>query len=440
MKKSFVTRVFSVLAIGALLVGTLAGCGSTGTSQPATSAGNQPEKVTLHFSSWRTEEIEAIKQLNEEFNKQYPNITVSYEPVKNTEYDSVLNTSLQTGKGPDLFYLRPFDLGANINKAGYLSPIDKTTVPNLANMNDTQTSVYQTKDGKVYALPYIYVAYGFIYNQELFDKNGIQTPKTWEDFFKVLDTLKAKGVTPLALGYKDSWVLNEVVNWGNYANFINGENGRKDLLAGKAKLTDPGFVDFLTTLQKWNKYTPDNAEAIGYTDAQALFLSGKAAIFPAGSWEIGSFHAQNPDLKLGFFASPVVKAGDKQWVGFNGGAGVGINAKSAHIKEAQTYVNWLASKEVQIETGNLMAGLFPSASISTTDIKDPVAKAWLEAGGKTGENFAIGWGLVGFNSSEPSSSTLVSDNLPLMMMNKQTPQQTAEKVQKGLDQWFKPQN
>lgn len=437
MKKSFATKFLSVLAAGTLLAGTLVGCGTVASSQPA--AGGDTQQVTLHVSSWRTEEIEAFKKLNDEFHKQYPNINVSYEPVKNTEYDSVLNTSLQTGKGPDLFYLRPFDLGANIYKGGYLYPIDKTKVPNLANMNDTQTSIYQAKDGTVYALPYIYVAYGFIYNQAIFEKNNIQVPKTWDEFFTVLDTLKSKGITPLAMGYKDPWVLNEVVNWGNYANFIGGEAGRKDLLSGKSKLTDPNFVDYLTTLQKWNKYTPDNAEAIGYTDSQALFLSEKAAIFPAGSWEIGSFKAQNPNVKLGFFASPVKKEGDQKWVGFNGGAGVGINAKSAYTKEALTYVNWLASKEVQIETGNSMAGLFPCASISTDSITDPVAKAWLEAGGKQGENFAIGWGLVGFNSSEPSSSTLVSDNFPLMMMNKQTPKQTAENVQKGLDQWYKPQ-
>lgn len=437
MKKLLGTKLLNVLLVGTLLAGTLVGCGTAKSNQPA--SGDQKEQVTLHFSSWRTEDIDAFKKLNDEFHQQYPNITVSYEPVKNTEYDSVLNTSLQTGKGPDLFYLRPFDLGANINKAGYLYPIDKTNVPNLENMNATQTSIYQTKEGTIYALPYIYVAYGFIYNQEIFEQNNIQPAKTWDDFFKALDTLKTKGITPLALGYKDPWVLNEVVNWGNYGNFIDGENGRKDLLSGKAKLTDPGYLNFLTTLQKMNKYTPDNAEAISYADSQAIFLGGKAAIFPAGSWEIGSFKAQNPNVKLGFFPSPVMKAGDKQWEGFNGGAGIGINAKSAHTKEALTYVNWLASKEVQIETGNLMAGLFPCASISADSITDPVAKSWLEAGGKQGENFAIGWGLIGFNSSEPSSSTLASDNLPLMMMNKQTPQQTAEKMQKGLDQWFKPQ-
>ena len=436
MKQTFVTKLISVLATGVLLAGTLAGCG-TGSSQPNNV--DKKEAVTLHFSSWRTEEIEAFKTLNDEFHKQYPNITVSYEPVKDTEYDSVMNTSLQTGKGPDLFYLRPFDLGASLNKAGYLLPIDKTKVPNLANINQTQTSIYQTPDGTVYALPYIYVAYGFIYNQEIFDKYNLSVPKTWDEYFKVLDTLKGKDVTPLALGYKDPWVLNEVVNWGNYANFVGGETWRKDLLAGKAKINDPKFVEFLSTLQRWNKYLPANPEGIGYTDTQALFLSGKAAIFPAGSWEIGNFHNQNPNIKLGFFVTPVNKVGDKQWVGFNGGAGVAINAKTPHAQEALTYVNWLASKEVQIETGNLMAGLFPCASVSTDSIKDPVAKAWLEAGGKQGENFAIGWGLVGLNSTEPSSSTLISDNLPLMMLNKQTPQETAEKVQKGLDQWYKPQ-
>lgn len=441
-------KMVKVLLFFVLVLSFLIGCSGQSTEetkndQPASKAsvdkgsGNS-EKVTLHVSSWRVEEIEAFKKINAEFNKEYPNIEIMYEPIKATEYDSALNTALETETGPDLFYVRPFDRGTNIFKSGNLLELDKEKVPNLANINETQQAVYQDADKKLFAVPYIYVAYGFLYNEDLFKQHQVEVPKTWNQFYAALEIFQKDGIIPLALGTKDPWVLTEVVSFGNYSNFVGGEDWRKNFIAGQAKTTDPGFIDFLDNLQQWNKYMPDHFEGIGYAEAQQLFLAGQAAIFPSGSWEIGNFRAQNPDLKMGFFASPTKAEGDKQWVGLNGGAGLGVNPKSEHVNEALTYINWLAGEKAQILSGNLMAGLFPCAIINTDELTDPLAKDWLNSGGESGENFAIGWGLVKVSEGEPGAYQLASDNLPLLFNGDLTPEQMAGKIQEGLDTWFKP--
>ena len=43
------------------------------------------------------------------------------------------------------------------------------------------------------------------FNKAIFDEHGLTAPTTWDEFFAAADTLKAAGVTPLALGDKDGW-------------------------------------------------------------------------------------------------------------------------------------------------------------------------------------------------------------------------------------------
>lgn len=440
MKMKTLINTAVVVAIASLIVG----CANTGSQSnngggsSTGGTGTSDDKVTLQFASWRVEEIEAFKQLNAKFNEEYPNIEIKYEPIKATEYDSVLNTALSTGTGADLYYVRPFDLGLNLYKSGHLLEVTEENVPNIANVSESQKSVYVDENNTLFAAPYVYVAYGFLYNEALFEEYNVSIPETWDEFYAVLDTFKKAGITPLALGTKDVWVLSNVVFNGNYANFVDGENWRQKLIAGEAKVTDPGLVESIRNLQKWAEYMPDHFEGIGYTEAQQMFLAEQAAIFPSGSWEIAVFQSQNPDLKLGYFTSPTTNPGDKKWVGFNGGAGLGVNPKSAHIDEAFTYINWLMSEEAQIMAGNLMSGLFPSANIDQSQLTDPLAKAWMNSGGANGENFAIGWSLQKVSAGTPNATQLSEDVLPAVFKGEMTPEEAAKKIQEGLDTWFKP--
>src|SRR4029079_16273547 len=61
-------------------------------------------------------------------------------------------------------------------------------------------------DGVPYSVPLGVHRNGVLwYNKDVFEKNGVTAPTTWEEFFAVADTLKAAGITPLALGDKDGW-------------------------------------------------------------------------------------------------------------------------------------------------------------------------------------------------------------------------------------------
>nr|WP_240951665.1 extracellular solute-binding protein [Bacillus sp. RO2] len=82
------------------------------------------DSVTLTIGSWRTEDSANYQKVIEAFNKKHPEIKVEFKPSKNTEYNTILNTSLQAGEGPDIIHLRPYAPGRELAKAGYVEPID----------------------------------------------------------------------------------------------------------------------------------------------------------------------------------------------------------------------------------------------------------------------------------------------------------------------------
>ena len=73
--------------------------------------------------------------------------------------------------------------------------------------------------------------------------------------------------------------------------------------AGSQKLTDEPWVEPFRVLAKWAPYLGDGFEAQTYPDSQNLFTLGRAAIYPAGSWEISLFNTAG--LKLGAFPENV---------------------------------------------------------------------------------------------------------------------------------------
>ncbi|MBP0651144.1 extracellular solute-binding protein, partial [Mycobacterium tuberculosis] len=83
-----------------------------------------------------------------------------------------------------------------------------------------------------YAVPFASQSMLVIYNKEIFDKNGIAVPASWDDLVKASQKLKAAGVMPFANGTATAW-QNEVVV-GALVSSTMGKGFYEDLMAGKA--------------------------------------------------------------------------------------------------------------------------------------------------------------------------------------------------------------
>ncbi len=59
-----------------------------------------------------------------------------------------------------------------------------------------------TVDGKQYFVPTSYYWWAVYYNKKVFEKYGLEPPKTWDEFMAVNETLKKNGIHPIVTGTK----------------------------------------------------------------------------------------------------------------------------------------------------------------------------------------------------------------------------------------------
>ncbi|WP_445228717.1 ABC transporter substrate-binding protein [Duganella rhizosphaerae] len=390
---------------------------------------------TLVIESWRVDDKTLWeKVLLPAFEKSNPGIEVKFAPTAPTEYDSSLAARLAGGTAGDLIACRPFDVSLSLYKKGHLEKLDGK--PGMQNFAPTSTVAWQTDDGKdTFCMPVASVIHGFLYNKKIFKKLNLQPPKTVDEFFAVLEALKKGGVAPLALGTADQWESSQMVYTNIGPNFWRGEEGRKALISGKAKLTDAPFVEALQFEQKMGTYLSKGASAQTYGDSQNQFALGRAAIYPTGSWDI-SYFGQTPGLELGAFAPPVRKAGDPCFISDHMDIGIGINKKSKNKEDAYKFLAWVGSQEFADIYTNRVTGFF-SLSNHLIAVRDPVAKQMAEWRGSCASTIRFNAQVL--NRGQPSMESELWNVNAQVLNGKLAPKDAAAKLQNGFAKWYKPQ-
>jgi len=393
------------------------------------------QDVTLTVESWRNDDL-AIwnEKLIPAFEAANPGIKVVFAPTAPTEYNAALNSKLEAGSAGDLITCRPFDASLELFNRGYLAPL--TDLEGMANFSPVAKSAWQTDDGKTpFCVPMASVIHGFIYNKDAFDQLGIQVPTTEAEFFAALDKIKADGTyVPLAMGTHDLWEAATMGYQNIGPNYWKGEDGRLALIAGKEKLTDPQWVKPFEELAKWKPYLGDGFEAQTYPDSQNLFTLGRAAIYPAGSWEIAGFEAQ-AGFKMGAFPPPVENAGDTCYISDHNDIGIGMNAKTAHPEETKKFLNWVASPEFATLYANALPGFF-SLSSAPVKMEDPLAQEFVSWRDKCKSTIRSTYAILSRGTPNLENETWTAS--ANVINGTQTPADAAAKLQAGLDSWYKP--
>jgi raffinose/stachyose/melibiose transport system substrate-binding protein len=393
------------------------------------------QDATLTIESWRNDDL-AIWQdkLIPAFEAKNPGIKVVFSPSAPTEYNAALNAKLDAGSAGDIITCRPFDASLDLYTKGKLA--DLTSLPGMENFSDVAKSAWTTDDGKAtFCVPMASVIHGFIYNKDAFDKLGITPPATEEEFFAALDKIKADGTyIPMAMGTKDLWEAATMGYQNIGPNYWQGEEGRLALLKGEQKLTDAQWVEPYATLAKWKPYLGDGFEAQTYPDSQNLFTLGRAAIYPAGSWEISVFNTQ-AQFKMGAFPPPVRKAGDTCYISDHTDIGIGLNAASKNPDAAKTFLSWVASPEFAEIYANALPGFF---SLNSTPVKmaDPLAQEFVSWRDKCKSTIRSTYQILSRGTPNLENETWVES--ANVINGTDTPEVASKKLQDGLDSWYKP--
>ena len=422
------------VSLAAALV--IAGCGDSTeeavstTGPPATAA-----PVTIAIESWRSDDSAVWNErIIPAFEAEHPGIEVVFAPSPALEYDAALASRLEAGDAGDLITCRPFDASSALFDQGHLAPLDD--LPGIDAFDAVAQSAWITDDGSTpFCVPIASVIHGFIYNVDAFDDLGLSAPETEEQFFAVLDAIAADGAyVPLAIGTAERWEAATMGFQNIGPNHWNGEAGRKALIDGSARFTDQAYLDTFASLARWSEYLPPGASTVGYADARDLFTSGRAAVYPAGSWEIAAFNA-DADFAYGAFKPPLPDGRQTCHVSDHTDIAIGLNAASPNAGAARPFLSWVASPAFAAIYANALPGFF-SLQDAPVELSDPVARefaSWREGCESTIRNsYQI------LSRGQPNLEQELWATSAAVLEGTMTPREAVQRLQDGLDSWYTP--
>ncbi len=393
------------------------------------------QDVTLTIESWRNDDLEIWQQkIIPAFEAKHPGIKVKFTPSAPAEYNGVLNSKLDAGSAGDLITCRPFDASLALYDAGHLAPV--TDLDGMKNFSSVAKSGWSTDDGSVqFCVPMASVIHGFIYNKDAFEELGLAVPTTEAELFAALDKIKEDGgYIPMAMGTNDQWEAATMGYQNIGPNYWKGEEGRLALIAGDQKLTDDVWIQPYETLARWKDYLGDGFEAQTYPDSQNMFTLGRAAIYPAGSWEISGFN-NLADFEMGAFPPPVPNAGDDCYISDHTDIAIGMNTKTENPEAAKTFLNWVGSDEFASLYANALPGFF-SLSDHNVNMEDPLAQEFVSWRGKCNSTIRSTYQILSRGTPNLENETWnASANV---IRGSESAADAGKRLQDGLASWYAP--
>jgi raffinose/stachyose/melibiose transport system substrate-binding protein len=390
---------------------------------------------SLKIESWRNDDADIRNNtIIPAFNKHYPDIKVEFSATQPADYDAALNAKLDGGTAGDLITCRPFDRSLQLYQKHQLDGLNDLN--GMDNFPEVAKAAWSTDDGKtVFCVPMASVIHGFFYNEDAFKKIGAQPPKTMAEFHEILDKLKKDGTyTPIDMGTADQWEAATMGFQNIGPDYWKGEAGRMALIAGKEKYTDPEYVAVFKELASWAPYMGNGFQAQKYPDSQNLFSLGKAAIYPAGSWDISTFR-KDASFPIGAFPPPLPAGDTECYISDHTDIGMGVNSASKNKEDAKKFLEWLTTPEFAELYANALPGFFPLSKAPVT-IKDPLAAemvGWRKICKSTIRNsYQI------LNRGTPNLENELWNVSAQVINGTLTPDGAAKQVQTDLDKWYKP--
>jgi len=296
---------------------------------------SQAAAPVAEITVWDISESEAYvvwwKNYVEEFNRDNPNIKVTWENFSPTGWKQKIEAALIAGTQPDIFYTIPGDIAWKHYAAGKMIAIQD--LYDISPYTDAGR-LEGTFNGKMVCHP-LYVSVSSIYyNKAQFAEAGVDPQEwpnplqpTWNEFINACDKLKAAGFIPIAMGNLDKWPFLIYV-WA-IQNRYGGPKELFDAVSGAGSYTDPGFLKAaeLSQLLAKNDYFPKGFNGIGGDDKYTLLVEGNGAMFCHGPWAIGKIKGSAPEgFEFGMFKFPsfpdwdpdnqndITSAADAYWV------------------------------------------------------------------------------------------------------------------------------
>jgi ABC-type glycerol-3-phosphate transport system substrate-binding protein len=317
-------RCVAAAAVASLTL--LAACSSS------SSGGGSANAVTLTYLTFNTPSLTPAFWQTSIANAQktVPGLTIKQVVAPTTDRDSYAKQLQASGQLPDLLQsITPSQYTA----AGLLQPYDQSWIE--ANFLLPAGNAIK---GKVYIPPTNSQIIPLVfYNKKLFAQAGVQPPKTWADFLQACSTFTAKGMAAIELGGNDPFAAGLPLTAAISADVL-GKNPQwiQQRYAGGVHFADADVVTAATKMRTLvtNGCFEKGALNVSYADSIKQFNAGKAAMYPMGSWYLGSVPKDQWD-NIGVFPWPADDG--SVVVPFAVGGSMAINAKTKAMQAATAF-------------------------------------------------------------------------------------------------------
>jgi raffinose/stachyose/melibiose transport system substrate-binding protein len=316
-------------------------------------ATSTPPKGSIEFHHWRPEDKVVLQAIIDKYEAKFPGTKISQVIMNSVDWTNLAYAKINQNKKAAVFVT---GRGGQFNQfyAGGL-------LADLSNQRFIKQNVISsalppgTVNGKVYGLPYQSLFNNPLYNAELFTKQGWKVPTTWTQTLAFCKTAKAAGFIPFAWPGATRGNAGQIIN-----SFL--MNSAPDLATlearvlaidtGKADLLSPWFVEMANKYKAMADAGCFPANPTGYNDtvAPADFASGKAAIYPTGTFGMSTVTKLNPSMsgKMKMMSLITTDAKPLYQGIINNTFILSVNAKSSSSdqKIAASFISFLAQAEI----------------------------------------------------------------------------------------------
>jgi raffinose/stachyose/melibiose transport system substrate-binding protein len=283
------------------------------------------------------------------FHAKNPDITVQVQTRPGgSEGDNIVKTRLSTGEMTDVFLYNSGSLFQALNPQKNLVPL---TGEPWANQVEDIFKPTVSRGSELYGAP-ITSSFGggILYNKKVYEKLGLQVPKTWSEFMANNAKIKAAGIDPVIQSYQDTWT-SQLLVLADYHNIAAADPGwAQKYTNGQVKYAQEPAVKGFQRLEEVHKAGYENKDyrSIKFEKGVSLLAAGKGAHYPMLGVVVGNLATSDPEHinDVGFFGQPgddAAKDGTTIWM--PAGLYIPKSTEGAQLEAAKKFVAFVASQE-----------------------------------------------------------------------------------------------
>ncbi|MGE5614930.1 MAG: extracellular solute-binding protein [Bacillota bacterium] len=309
------------ILILAVLAAVLPGCRGDTSGGNQTMADDSPGESVIHTirvasTFTREDPYSGVwQQVLEEFAAEHPGIKVIDEATGAgaDAFKIKINTDFASGNEPDVTYGFNGALGKPLVDSGKVITWEEELESDPEWASNFMPDPLETCkfNGRLYALPFLGFFEGMWINRDLFEKCGLDIPRTYEDIIEAIPVLRENDIIPIVCAFSDEphYIIET---------FLLSTGGRE----GHANPFDPSWPTALNLIKNLYdmKAFSDDALTIKQSACVELFVNKKAAMFISGSWSRGSIKDYENTIVVPL---PLVPGGKADPTDIIGGAGTG---------------------------------------------------------------------------------------------------------------------